>query len=209
MDWLSKIARPALPLEPQRGYTINVLNCLTSYWHRGKYRDKSFLYYDLMCRDFFAYMASQDTDQEYWRAPGSSQRVKKRTLPEQGQMLLQHRDSGDHARNRGPETGVVCQAEMAQDLWHIISRLNRPWTPETRSIARCASVTVALFTLIKHTKSVLTSFLSASDESRCGKLCSRRSRSGLPCRDLRRRAYRYHDRCRRLHVSTSLNVQRH
>ena len=40
-----------------------------------KYRDKSFTYYDRMCRDFFEYMAAQDTDQEYWRAPGSGQWV--------------------------------------------------------------------------------------------------------------------------------------
>ena len=39
------------------------------------YRDKSYLYYDFMCRDFFAHMANQSTDQEYWTAPGSRQRV--------------------------------------------------------------------------------------------------------------------------------------
>ena len=40
-----------------------------------EYRDKSFLYYDFMCRDFFAFMADQDKAQEYWKAPGSGQRV--------------------------------------------------------------------------------------------------------------------------------------
>ena len=40
-----------------------------------QYRDKSYLYYDYMCRDFFEYMAEQDTNQDYWKAPGSSQRV--------------------------------------------------------------------------------------------------------------------------------------
>ena len=40
-----------------------------------EYRDKSYLYYDYMCRDFFAYMADQSTDQEYWKAPGSGQWV--------------------------------------------------------------------------------------------------------------------------------------
>lgn len=39
------------------------------------YRDKSYLYYDFMCRDFFEYMASQDLAQEYWKAPGSGQWV--------------------------------------------------------------------------------------------------------------------------------------
>lgn len=40
-----------------------------------QYRNKSFLYYDYMCRDFFYFMASQDSEQEYWRAPGSGQYV--------------------------------------------------------------------------------------------------------------------------------------
>ena len=40
-----------------------------------KYKDKSFLYYDWMCRDFFLFMADQDKDQKYWRAPGSNQYI--------------------------------------------------------------------------------------------------------------------------------------
>jgi hypothetical protein len=36
-----------------------------------QYRDKSFLYYDYMSRDFFLWMSGQDENQEYWRAPGS------------------------------------------------------------------------------------------------------------------------------------------
>ena len=39
------------------------------------YRDKSYLYYDYMSRDFFAYMANQSADQDYWKAPGSGQWV--------------------------------------------------------------------------------------------------------------------------------------
>jgi len=39
------------------------------------YRDKSYLYYDFMCRDFFSWMAGQSADQEWWRAPGSGQYV--------------------------------------------------------------------------------------------------------------------------------------
>lgn len=45
-----------------------------------KHRDKSYFYYDWMCRDFFEYMAEQDPDQEYWKAPGSRQRVHKNGL---------------------------------------------------------------------------------------------------------------------------------
>ena len=41
----------------------------------GTYRDKSYLYYDYMSRDFFAYMADQSADQDYWKAPGSGQWV--------------------------------------------------------------------------------------------------------------------------------------
>lgn len=39
------------------------------------YKDKSYLYYDYMCRDFFKWMADQDKDQDYWKAPGSGQHV--------------------------------------------------------------------------------------------------------------------------------------
>ena len=40
-----------------------------------KYRNESYSYYAYMCRDFFAFMASQDRNQEYWKAPGSGQWV--------------------------------------------------------------------------------------------------------------------------------------
>lgn len=39
------------------------------------YRDKSYLYYDFFCRDFFKWMAEQDENQEFWKAPGSGQYV--------------------------------------------------------------------------------------------------------------------------------------
>ena len=40
-----------------------------------QHKDKSFYYYDYMCRDFFSFMADQNKEQEYWRAPGSGQYV--------------------------------------------------------------------------------------------------------------------------------------
>ncbi len=40
-----------------------------------EYRDKSYLYYDYMCRDFFDFMAGKDKEQNYWLAPGSGQYV--------------------------------------------------------------------------------------------------------------------------------------
>jgi Second Messenger Oligonucleotide or Dinucleotide Synthetase domain len=39
------------------------------------HRDKSYLYYDFMCRDCFKWMADQDEKQVFWRAPGSGQYV--------------------------------------------------------------------------------------------------------------------------------------
>lgn len=39
------------------------------------YRDKSYFYYDFMCRDIFKWLAEQDEKQEFWRAPGSGQSV--------------------------------------------------------------------------------------------------------------------------------------
>lgn len=39
------------------------------------YRDKSYLYYDYMTRDFFAFLGQQDRHQEYWTSPGSGSRV--------------------------------------------------------------------------------------------------------------------------------------
>lgn len=45
-----------------------------------EYRNKSFLYYDFMCRDFFKWMAIQDESQVFWRAPGSGQHVYRKGL---------------------------------------------------------------------------------------------------------------------------------
>jgi Second Messenger Oligonucleotide or Dinucleotide Synthetase domain len=38
-------------------------------------KDKSFVYYDWLCRDFFKWMSEQSADQEYWKAPGSGSYV--------------------------------------------------------------------------------------------------------------------------------------
>ena len=58
---------------PMGGLLIDTL----SYQFIGSwaYRSKSYLYYDWMCRDFFAHMAAQDRSQAYYRAPGSDQYV--------------------------------------------------------------------------------------------------------------------------------------
>jgi hypothetical protein len=44
------------------------------------YRTNSYFYYDFLCRDFFKWLADQDTEQEYWKAPGSGQYVYKKGL---------------------------------------------------------------------------------------------------------------------------------
>ncbi len=58
---------------PMGGLLIDTLayNFLKSWSNR----DKSFLYYDFMTRDFFEYLKDQDKDKNYWLAPGSSQYV--------------------------------------------------------------------------------------------------------------------------------------
>ena len=43
-----------------------------------EYKDKSYLYYDFMSRDFFEYLKNIPTDQYYWLAPGSNRYVWKK-----------------------------------------------------------------------------------------------------------------------------------
>lgn len=40
-----------------------------------QYREKSYLYYDFMTRDFFNFLASQNSQKSYWLAPGSGSHV--------------------------------------------------------------------------------------------------------------------------------------
>lgn len=40
-----------------------------------EYRDKGFIYYDWMTRDFFNWLSNQNDHQNYWLAPGSNQQV--------------------------------------------------------------------------------------------------------------------------------------
>ena len=39
------------------------------------YKDKSYLYYDFISRDFFKYLSEQNSEQNYWLSPGSNQYV--------------------------------------------------------------------------------------------------------------------------------------
>lgn len=58
---------------PIKGLLIDTLahKFLTNW----KYRDKSYLYYDWMCRDFFEYLKNQTTNQTIWNAIGSGQKI--------------------------------------------------------------------------------------------------------------------------------------
>lgn len=49
-----------------------------NFLSKWKYRDKSYLYYDLMVRDFFLYLKDRDKSQTYRLAPGSNQHVYKK-----------------------------------------------------------------------------------------------------------------------------------
>lgn len=66
-DWKNKWSVPI------GGLLIDTL--AYQFIENWEHRDKSFVYYDYMCRDFFKWMAAQDDNQEWWRAPGSGQYV--------------------------------------------------------------------------------------------------------------------------------------
>lgn len=58
---------------PMNGIIIDTL----AYRFIGdyEYKDKSYLYYDYMTRDFFKYLMNLDPNQSYWLAPGSNRYV--------------------------------------------------------------------------------------------------------------------------------------
>lgn len=58
---------------PMSGLLIDTLayNFLKDYI----YKDKSYLYYDYLTRDFFKYLSEQNPEQLYWRSPGANQYV--------------------------------------------------------------------------------------------------------------------------------------
>ena len=61
-----------------------------------EYRDKSYLYYDYICRDFFAFLSGQDKEKEWWKAPGS------------GQWVYAGKDQFQHKAKRG--YNLACEA---------------------------------------------------------------------------------------------------
>ncbi|HVB23586.1 MAG TPA: hypothetical protein VNG51_16730 [Ktedonobacteraceae bacterium] len=63
---------------PIGGLLIDTL--VYQFMENYAYRNQSYAYYDWICRDFFAWIAGQNTKQEYWKAPGSHQHVYKKGL---------------------------------------------------------------------------------------------------------------------------------
>ena len=125
------------------------------------HRDKSYLYYDFVCRDFFQWMAGQDAQQEYWKAPGSGQFV-------HGKGLFQYKakrcynialEAVAHDDSQ-PEAGVVGQAEMEGHLWNSIPRLTTRPSHERFLKVSFESATDASYTPIRRTKSAPISSLS-------------------------------------------------
>lgn len=58
---------------PMNGMLIDTL--AYQFINTWAHRQKSFLYYDFLTRDFFSYLASQNPQQSYWLAPGSNSYV--------------------------------------------------------------------------------------------------------------------------------------
>lgn len=58
---------------PLRGLLIDTL--AYQFMQNWEHRERSYFYYDWMCRDFFQFVMDQDMDQQYWKAPGSGQWV--------------------------------------------------------------------------------------------------------------------------------------
>lgn len=60
------------------GLLIDTL-CYNFFLNNSEYNDKKYLYFDFLVRDFFQYMSNQKKDQTFWYAPGSNQKVYKKT----------------------------------------------------------------------------------------------------------------------------------
>jgi hypothetical protein len=58
---------------PMGGLLIDTL--ANNFLINWKYKEKSYMYYDWMSRDFFAYLSNQNPQKEYWLAVGSKQYI--------------------------------------------------------------------------------------------------------------------------------------
>lgn len=75
LKWLCRMARAWKQQMdvPIKGLLIDTL--AHNFIQDWGYKEKSFLYYDWMSRDFFRYAADQKGDQWFWYVPGSNQLV--------------------------------------------------------------------------------------------------------------------------------------
>ena len=87
---------------PMGGLLIDTL--AYSFINTWGEREKSFLYYDWMCRDFFKFMADGDRNIQSWRAPGSQRSVtrdglfeyKARVAENMAKEAIQYETNGHH-----------------------------------------------------------------------------------------------------------------
>lgn len=63
---------------PMGGLLIDTL--AYNFINNWEYKDRSYLYYDWMSRDFLLYLADQSIEQQYWRAAGSNQYIWRKGL---------------------------------------------------------------------------------------------------------------------------------
>ena len=81
-----------------------------------EFREKSFLCYDFLSRDFFYWMSKQDSEQDYWKAPGSGQRV-------YGKGLFQYKADRCYRLSSDAiayETASPKQESAAKQIWKDI-----------------------------------------------------------------------------------------
>lgn len=76
-------------------------------------RDQSYLYYDWMCRDFFAFLAGQDKDRDWWKAPGS------------GQWVYAGKDQFQYKAKR-------CHKIALEAIDHEVATPKREWTAKQK-----------------------------------------------------------------------------
>lgn len=96
---------------PMRGLLIVTL--AFQFIGTWEYRDKSYLYYDHMCRDFFDFLSGQNKEKEWWKAPGS------------GQWVYAGKDQFQYKAKRG--YNLACD-----DIKHEIAEPKQDWSAKQK-----------------------------------------------------------------------------
>jgi hypothetical protein len=71
-SWKNKVGAP------MGGLLIDTL-CYNFLEKNKDYKDKEYIYYGWYCRDFFKFLSEENKDQKFWQAPGSNQKVYKKS----------------------------------------------------------------------------------------------------------------------------------